>query len=56
MISLARPLPDGYVVLTRTMPTALSAAAAMQIEFVANLVYYGCEQSPSEGIAQLASR
>jgi serine protease Do len=56
MISLARKLPDGYVVLTRTVPTALSYAAELQVKFVANLVYYGCEELPGEGIAQVARR
>ena len=56
MISLARQLPDGYVVLTRTVPTALSYAAALQVKFVANLVYYGCEELPGEGVAQVADR
>ena len=56
MISLARRLPEGYVVLTRTMPTALAPAARMQAEFVANLIYYGCDELPAEGIAQVAQR
>ena len=56
MISLARRLTDGYVVLTRTVPTALSYAAALQVKFVANLIYYGCEELPTEGVAQVADR
>ena len=55
VISLARKLPDGYVTLTRTAPTAVSTAAAMQVKFVANLIYYGCDELPAEGIAQVAS-
>jgi hypothetical protein len=54
-VSLARRLPDGgYVVLKRTVPTALSYAAALQVKFVANLVYYGCDELPAEGYAQVA--
>jgi hypothetical protein len=54
LISLARKLPDGYAVLTRTVPAALSYAAELQLKVVANLVYYGCEELPAEGIAQVA--
>src|SRR5882724_1601286 len=39
LISLARKLPDGYVVLTRTVPAALSYAAELKLKVVANLVY-----------------
>jgi serine protease Do len=53
-ISLERPLADGYVVLTRALPTALRYAAALQVKFVANLVHYGCEELPGEGVAQVA--
>jgi hypothetical protein len=53
-VSLARKLPDGYVVLTRTVPTALTYAAELQVKFVANLVYYGCEELQAEGVAQVA--
>jgi serine protease Do len=56
MISLARKLPDGYVVLTRTVPSALSYAAVLQVKFVANLVYFGCDELRGEGVAQVASR
>jgi serine protease Do len=56
MISLARSVPDGYVVLTRTVPTALGTAALMQVKFVANIIYYGCEELPSKGVAQVAQR
>jgi serine protease Do len=54
LISLARKLPDGYVVLTRTVPAALRYAAELQLKFVANMVYYGCDELPGEGVAQLA--
>jgi serine protease Do len=54
LISLARKLPDGYVVLTRTVSAALSYAAELQLKFVANLVYYGCEELPAEGVAVMA--
>jgi serine protease Do len=55
MVSLSRTLPDGgHVVLTRTVPTALTYAAVLQVKFVANLVYYGCDELPIQGIAQVA--
>jgi hypothetical protein len=54
LVSVARELPDGYVVLTRAVPTALVDAAVMQLKFIANLVYYGCEELPGEGVAQVA--
>jgi len=54
LVSLARKLPDGYVILTRTVPAALSHAAELQLQFVANLVYYACEELPAEGIAVMA--
>jgi hypothetical protein len=54
MISLTRKLADGYVALKRTVPTAAGPAGAMQVKFVANLIYYGCEESAAEGFAQLA--
>jgi len=54
LVSLARKLPDGYVVLTRTMPAALSHAAELQLQVIANLVYYGCEELEGEGVAQVA--
>jgi hypothetical protein len=38
-VSLARRLPDGYVTLTRTAPTALTYAATLQTKFIANLIY-----------------
>jgi serine protease Do len=54
LVSLARKLPDGYVILTRTVPAALSYAAELQLKFVANVVHYGCEELPGEGVAQVA--
>jgi serine protease Do len=54
LVSMMRKLPDGYVVLTRTVPTALSYAAALQVKFVANLVYSQCDELPGEGEAQVA--
>jgi hypothetical protein len=54
LVSLARKLPDGYVVLTRTVPAALRYAAELQLKFVANMVYYGCEELHGEGVAQVA--
>ena len=42
LVSLARELPDGYVVLMRTVPTAVSGASILQLQFVANLVNYEC--------------
>lgn len=54
LVSLARKLPDGYVVLTRTVPAALRYAAELQLKFVANMVYYGCQELQGEGVAQMA--
>jgi hypothetical protein len=54
LVSVARKLPDGYVVLTRTVPAALRYAAELQLKFVANMVYYGCEELHGEGVAQVA--
>jgi serine protease Do len=54
LVSVARKLPDGYVVLTRTVPAALSYAAELQLKFVTNLTYYACDELPGEGIAQVA--
>jgi len=54
LVSLARKLPDGYVVLTRTVPAAVRYAAELQLKFVANMVYYGCEELQGEGVAQVA--
>ncbi len=56
MISLARAVPNGQVVLTRIVPTALGAAAVMQVKFVANIIYYGCEDLPSQGVALVAQQ
>src|ERR1700730_1698551 len=54
LVSVARKLPDGYVVLTRTVPAALRYAAELQLKFVANMVHYGCEELHGEGVAQVA--
>jgi hypothetical protein len=54
LVSLARKLPDGYVILTRTVPAALGYAAELQLKVVANLVYYACDELPGEGVAQVA--
>ena len=54
LVSVARKLPDGYVVLTRTVPTALSYAAELQLKFVANLIYYACDELPGQGVALVA--
>jgi serine protease Do len=54
LVSLARKLPDGYVVLTRTVPAALGYAAELQLKVLANLVYYACDELPAEGVAVLA--
>lgn len=54
LVSLARKLPDGHVVLTRTVPAAVRYAAELQLKFVANMVYYGCEELQGEGVAQVA--
>jgi serine protease Do len=54
LVSVTRKLPDGYVILTRTMPAALRYAAELQLRFVANMVYYGCEELHGEGVVQLA--
>lgn len=54
VLSMERPLDDGYIVLTRSVPTALDYAAQLQLEFIANLVYYQCEELASEGVARLA--
>jgi hypothetical protein len=53
-ISMERALDDGHIVLTRSVPTALDYAAQLQLEFIANLVYYQCEQASGEGVARLA--
>jgi hypothetical protein len=42
------------VILTRAVPAALSYAAELQLKFVANLVYYACEELPTEGIVVVA--
>jgi len=55
VISMTRELTDGYIVLTRTVPTAIDYGALLQLEFVANLVYYQCEELSGEGVARLAA-
>jgi serine protease Do len=55
-VSLTRRLSEGYVVLTRTAPTSLTYAATLQTQFIANLIYYGCEDLPAEGVARVAER
>jgi hypothetical protein len=55
VISMVRALPDGYIVLTRTVPTAVDYGAELQLEFVANLIYYQCEELSGEGVARLAA-
>jgi hypothetical protein len=47
-------LDDGHIVTTRIVPTALDYAAQLQLEFIANLVYYQCEELSGEGVARLA--
>ncbi|MBS0420183.1 MAG: trypsin-like peptidase domain-containing protein [Proteobacteria bacterium] len=54
VLSMERPLDGGSIVLTRSVPTALDYAAQLQLEFIANLVYYQCEELSGEGIARLA--
>ena len=54
VLSMERPLDDGYIVLTRSVPTALDYAAQLQLEFIANLVYYQCEELAGDGVARLA--
>jgi len=55
VVSMVREVGDGYVVVTRTVPTALDYAAGLQLKFIANLVYYQCEEAIGEGVAQVAS-
>ena len=54
VLSIARKVDDGYVVLTRIVPTAVEYAADLQLKFIANLIYYECEQFSGEGVAQVA--
>jgi serine protease Do len=54
VVSLARKLPDGYVVLSRIVPASLSYAAVSQLKLLANLVYYSCDGSPPSGAVQVA--
>jgi serine protease Do len=55
VVSMVREVGDGYVVVTRTVPTALDYAAGLQLKFIANLVYYQCEEAIGEGVAQVAN-
>jgi hypothetical protein len=55
VVSMVREVGDGYVVVTRTVPTALDYAAGLQLKFIANLVYYQCEEALGEGVAQVAN-
>jgi hypothetical protein len=48
MVSLARDLPGGYVVLTRVIPTAYEYASLLQLKVVANLVF-ACEEQERVG-------
>ena len=54
VLSMTRKVDDGYVVLTRIVPTALEYAADLQLKFYANLIYNECEQFSEEGVAQVA--
>jgi serine protease Do len=54
VLSMERELDDGHVVTTRIVPTALDYAARLQLEFLANLIYYQCETGGGEGVARLA--
>jgi hypothetical protein len=54
VVSLGRQLADGYVVLMATVPTAVSYGALLQLKFVSNLVYVGCESLPAIDVAQTA--
>jgi hypothetical protein len=55
VLSLVRKLPDGYVVLTRTVKSALTNAALMQLKFVANVIFYECEDLQGEDFARMAN-
>ncbi len=54
VISIAREVADGYVVVTRTVPTALEYAGELQLKFIGNLIYYQCQELSGEGVAQVA--
>jgi hypothetical protein len=54
VVSMAREVSDGYVVVTRTVPTALEYAAELQLKFIGNLIYYQCQELSGEGVAQVA--
>lgn len=55
VVSLARRVPDGQVVLTRIVPASLSYAAQLQLKFLSNVIYYECEELAGEGSARMAS-
>jgi serine protease Do len=55
VVSLARKLPDGHVILTRIVPASMRYAAELQIKFVANLIYYQCEELTADGEALMAN-
>jgi hypothetical protein len=54
VLSMERDLDDGHVVTTRIVPTALDYAAQLQLQFLANLIYYQCDALAGEGVARLA--
>jgi hypothetical protein len=54
VLSMERKLDDGHIVTTRIVPTAVDYAAQLQLEFLANLIYYQCEAAGGEGVARLA--
>ena len=54
LITMGRELSDGYMTLTRQFPTSLRRAAELQVQFVANLVNYGCGTSLGDPVAQVA--
>jgi hypothetical protein len=54
VLSMEREVDGGHVVTTRIVPTALDYAARLQLEFLANLIYYQCEEAAGEGVARLA--
>jgi hypothetical protein len=54
LVCVIRRLSDEYVVLTWAVSTALSYSAVLQLKFVANWFYYGCEELPGEGVEKIA--
>jgi serine protease Do len=55
VVSLARKVPDGNVILTRIVPASLSYAAQLQLKFLANVIYFECDELAGEGEARMAS-